>query len=368
MNSTQFLSCAGRALCLAVCLGSFGIGAVRAQAADIVPVKVSDDTGMYDRARLGGRKASAQGMLFGGSFSARSQSTTDFTGDGMNDLVYFDPATAQWSVHNVADESTETFGFGVAGGKPVAADYDGDGVIDVAMVRQEGGLLCWELRYSTGGTASLDWGVNRDVPVKGDYDGDGRADLAVWRPSTGEWIVLASTTGELMMWQLDTEPSDVVTPGDYDGDGIADPAVFRLAETTFYYLSSRDGSLRIQGWEPTGEWRDLSLVPADYDGDRMTDFAVFTPHDGQYRILLSRTREFLSIRMPVNSSPCVRWEACDVRDFAQPADYDNDGVADPAIWTPKSGMVYAVGSQAGPVEVFTENTFDVRAVSAYFVK
>jgi hypothetical protein len=28
-----------------------------------------------------------------------------------------------------------------------------------------------------------------DVPAPGDYDGDGIIDLAVFRPSTGQWLV-----------------------------------------------------------------------------------------------------------------------------------------------------------------------------------
>ena len=63
--------------------------------------------------------------------------------------------------------------------------------------------------------------------VFGDSDGDGRADLFVFRPSTGQWFGLASTTnytaGGTKTWGV---PGDVPIPGDYDGDGKMDVAVY----------------------------------------------------------------------------------------------------------------------------------------------
>jgi FG-GAP repeat len=38
------------------------------------------------------------------------------------------------------------------------------------------------------------WGSSGDLPVIGDFDGDGRTDIVVYRPSTGNWFVLESST------------------------------------------------------------------------------------------------------------------------------------------------------------------------------
>jgi hypothetical protein len=87
----------------------------------------------------------------------------------------------------------------------------------------------------------------RDVAVPGDYDGDGRTDLPVFRPSTGTWFIVNSSTVRGRHSRGGTA-RDVPVPGDYDGDGRTDLAVFRPSTGTGSSSDSSTGTARGFQW------------------------------------------------------------------------------------------------------------------------
>lgn len=80
----------------------------------------------------------------------------------------------------------------------VPADYDGDGLIDIASYQESTGD--WKILLSSSGYSQYmnlpgflgGWGF---IPMPMDYDNDGKADPAVFNEETGEWRIRLSNSG-----------------------------------------------------------------------------------------------------------------------------------------------------------------------------
>lgn len=244
------------------------------------------------------------------------------------DRVVFRPSTGQLvadtgrgilnSVRIGSSEDVVTRGF-----------YDADGLSDIATWRPSTGE--WQIIYSASGqVATVWWGEFGDVPVPGDYYGDGKTDLATWRPSTGEWFVIDSATGQRWRYQWG-DPGDIPIVADFDGDRKVDFTIWRPSTGVWWTLRSTDGGVQNTWWGAPGD----VPVAGDFDGDGRAEPAIWRPSTGVWWISFSagglRTQQWgLPGDVPI------------------PGDFDHDGRADLGIWRPSTGrwqIIHSSGAQ-----------------------
>ncbi|RII28237.1 MAG: copper oxidase [Geobacter sp.] len=200
---------------------------------------------------------------------------------------------------------------------PINLDFENDGMRDLAVWRPSTGNWYVLLSSTNSVKPAVKLGRLGDIPVSGDYDGDSKSDLAVWRPTSGIWYVLDSSTNTLEPNVVLGANGDIPVFADYDGDAKTDKAVFTPSTGIWKIISSSNGTTRTQKLGRSGD----IPVPSDYTGDGNVDIAVWRPTSGNWYILNSSTN-LLEPTITFGTST----------DTPVPGDYDGDGQSDRAVY------------------------------------
>ncbi|MES0490884.1 MAG: SpvB/TcaC N-terminal domain-containing protein [Leptospirales bacterium] len=222
----------------------------------------------------------------------------DVDGDGISDMIFFNPKTGDWKV--VESEHTGLRAFKNYGNK--FAGYDTEE----------------EIQWFKGN-------------VTGDYDGNGKADIAFYLPKKKEFWVAESQGdrfefkmyGKLTITDVDIFRAEWFT-GDYDGNGISD--VILYDEKTGYWIFMtnvggafsfikfaqyfqnlyRDDYFPAQAMNSSGtsdfskEGEDVGKVNwlgGDYNGDGRSDIAFYDSRDGKWWVAENLRDDVLGFRL-----------------------------------------------------------------------
>jgi hypothetical protein len=199
------------------------------------------------------------------------------------------PTTGQWLLRtsNTAGNSNFTFTFGgQPGDQPVAGDWNGDGRTDLGVFR-DGTFLRGVITTSTDCPRcftvttvepldQLPFGQAGDRPIAGDWNGDGIDDIGVYRSSTSTFILRVPqksivfpchgcppetlTTFTTVTNQFGSV-GDLPVTGDWDGDGRESIGVFHdgvFQVTNDFFETNGSSTFGFIGDLPlTGDWTGI---------------------------------------------------------------------------------------------------------------
>ncbi|MEO7507139.1 MAG: SBBP repeat-containing protein, partial [Pyrinomonadaceae bacterium] len=206
----------------------------------------------------------------------------DWDGDGTDSIGSFSGGV--WKVRDQnfptvvlpAPFGAKTINFGASGDLPVVGDWNGDGIDTPGVFRPSTGQFTVTDSTSTGpsfnaNVTRVTFGLAGDRPIAGDWDGDGKDSVAVYRPSTGQTFFTNADVSVLSTGSITLNPGvditaflgiaeDLPVGGDWNGDGIDSLGLWRPS-TAQFFLSDDNANLRptfifgITGDQPiVGDW------------------------------------------------------------------------------------------------------------------
>ncbi|EMO81098.1 insecticide toxin TcdB middle/N-terminal domain protein [Leptospira kirschneri str. 200801774] len=207
----------------------------------------------------------------------------DFNGDGISDLLFFNPKSGNWKAAEGRKEGGYNF-------KLYANRYQGYDSLE-------------KIRFFKGN-------------VSGDYNADGRSDIAFYLPETRDFVV-AEHDGRVLQFKsygrLMSSVPDIFRmewfPGDYDGNGLSDSVLFDEPTGQWTLMLNKGGSFEFLRFskkfqnvfrndytpdsnldssntndltKPGKDHDKVNFLVGDYNGDGRTDISLYDSRSGKW--------------------------------------------------------------------------------------
>ena len=213
----------------------------------------------------------------------------DFNGDGKLDLAVVNRGDNTVSILLGKPDSTFTpkvdYAVGAEPTEIVAADIDGDKKVDLAVLNSESKTVSILLGHGDGTFAAQTVEPTDDAPVgivASDFNGDGKIDLAVAcsTPITGAVDILLGNGDGTFASQIpaavDAFPT-TLAGGDFNGDGRVDLMTVNVDQEATVLLSNNDGTFSNHrtSFAQFGGDVTVNLALGDFDADGMLDGLVW---------------------------------------------------------------------------------------------
>jgi hypothetical protein len=234
----------------------------------------------------------------GGSPFFSGLTEADLNVDGKIDLIVVQNMLANYSVSIFLGNGDGTFqtrqdnAVGACANGVTAADFNGDGLLDLAATRYCQNTVAVLLGNGDGTFQPLvefPTGPDTWAITTGDFNADGKLDLAV-RSLSSVSVLLGNGDGTFQN-HLDFATGSTVEPlalvtGDFNLDGKLDLAAANSIDSTAsVLLGNGDGTFQSHIDLPTGT-DPRSITTADFNGDGKLDLAIANRADSTVSILL----------------------------------------------------------------------------------